>query len=199
MVKDQSTEDKILEAAEQVFLKDGYDGTRMQTIAETAGINKALLHYYFRSKDKLFELIFQWKINQFLPQVAEFIHDPRLSFPEKMEKFIEAYIQMLLRNPYLPMFILNTIQRNPGMVQKVHYQIGKDLVDIMNQEITAGRVRKLDPIQFLLTVMGMCIFPFLAKPMIQHLFAINEADFQRIQKERVHHATAYAKLLLQPE
>lgn len=199
MVKDQSTEDKILEAAEQVFLKDGYDGTRMQTIAETAGINKALLHYYFRSKDKLFELIFQWKINQFLPQVAEFMHDPRLSFEEKMQKFISTYINMLTRNPYLPMFVLNTIQRNPNMVQRIHYQIGKDLISIMEQEIHAGRIRKLDPVQFLLTIMGMCIFPFLAKPMIQHLFDLNEAAFQQVQKERIQHATTYAKLLLRPE
>ena len=100
-----STETKILAAAEEVFLKSGYDGSRMQEIADLAGINKAMLHYYFRSKDLLFERIFEQKFSQFFPKIQELTTMP-ISFTEKVCIYVELHINLLRQNPYLPLFII---------------------------------------------------------------------------------------------
>src|SRR6478735_10691909 len=98
MKKDLSTEEKILNAAKKVFLTKGMDGARMQDIADKAGINKALLHYYFRSKDKLFERIFIEEAQKFMPRVTHIMLSEMTLF-EKIEKFVGEYIDTLIQNP----------------------------------------------------------------------------------------------------
>ncbi len=110
--KDISTEEKILEAAKEVFLKKGFDGARMQEIADTAGINKAMLHYYFRTKDRLFEHIFVTAISNIFPKVGGiFISDA--PFEDKIRAFIRDYLSFILQNPFLPIFILHEMSANP--------------------------------------------------------------------------------------
>src|SRR6478672_1184281 len=112
MKKDLTTEEKILTAARQVFLSRGMDGARMQDIADEAGINKALLHYYFRSKDQLFERIFLEVANSFLPRVFAVLDSDATLF-EKIEQFCKEYISQVITTPYVPIFILNEINRQP--------------------------------------------------------------------------------------
>src|ERR1700759_4757996 len=112
MRKDLSTEEKILSAAKKVFLTKGMDGARMQDIADEAGINKALLHYYFRSKDKLFEQIFLDVAGALLPRIFAILESDRGLF-EKIESFCDEYISQLIETPYVPIFILNEIHRQP--------------------------------------------------------------------------------------
>src|SRR3954452_616752 len=112
MKKDLSTEEKILNAAKKVFLTKGMDGARMQDIADEAGINKALLHYYFRSKDKLFEQIFLKVTTSFLPKIFLILKGEDTLF-EKIERFCEVYITQIIKTPYVPIFILNEINRQP--------------------------------------------------------------------------------------
>ena len=112
MKKDLTTEERILTAARQVFLSRGMDGARMQDIADEAGINKALLHYYFRSKDQLFERIFLEVANAFLPKVFAIL-DSDLTLFEKIERFCKEYISQVMTTPYVPIFILNEINRQP--------------------------------------------------------------------------------------
>src|SRR3954454_20198668 len=112
MQKDQSTEERILAAAQKVFLAKGMDGARMQDIADEAGINKALLHYYFRSKDKLFEQIFLDVASALLPRIFAILESDRGLF-EKIENFCDEYISQLIETPYVPIFILNEINRQP--------------------------------------------------------------------------------------
>ncbi len=115
---DKSAEQKILEAAKQVFMENGLDGARMQDIADKAGINKALLHYYFRSKDKLFERIFVEEAQKFMPKVSTIMLS-EISLFEKIEKFMSEYIDTLSQNPLLANFIMNEINRNPKeMIKK---------------------------------------------------------------------------------
>src|SRR5436309_11093265 len=99
--KDQSAEEKIIAAARKVFLSKGMDGARMQDIADEAGINKALLHYYFRSKDKLFEHIFMEVVAAFLPRIFAILESEATLF-EKIEQFCSEYIGQEIKTPYVP-------------------------------------------------------------------------------------------------
>src|SRR6185436_18120443 len=110
--KDRSTEEKILAAAKKVFTHEGMAGARMQDIADEARINKALLHYYFRSKDKLFETIFLLEAQKFFPKINMIFESDTPLF-EKIEKFVNEYITEIQENPYLPWFVLNEINRQP--------------------------------------------------------------------------------------
>ena len=104
-VKKDNSEEKILNAAQSVFIQKGMDGARMQEIADEAGINKALLHYYFRTKQKLFEAILKKVFSNILPNLMDMVHSD-LPIEEKLGIFIENYIDLLMENPYLPNFIL---------------------------------------------------------------------------------------------
>ncbi len=110
--KDQTTEEKILVASKKIFLTKGLDGARMQDIADEAGINKAMLHYYFRSKDKLFEHIFTEVAGHFLPKIIAILASEKTVF-EKIETFCNEYINQVIQTPYVPIFILNEINKQP--------------------------------------------------------------------------------------
>src|SRR3954463_1613260 len=110
--KDIPPEQKILEAAKQVFFDKGMHGARMQDIADKAGINKAMLHYYFRSKEKLFEKIFTEVAGHFLPRIATILASEN-SVLEKIDTFCAEYISQVMQTPYVPIFILNEINRQP--------------------------------------------------------------------------------------
>ena len=116
--KKDSTEDKILEAAKNVFVAKGMEGARMQEIADEAGINKALLHYYFRSKEKLFEAIFS-KIIQFaFPEITR-IAQSNEPFISKIEQVVDAYIDLLIKHPFIPGFIMKELNRDPSGLFKL--------------------------------------------------------------------------------
>ena len=110
--KDKSTEEKILDAARKVFVQKGLDGARMQDIADEAGINKALLHYYFRTKDKLFEMIFMETVGKIFPRF-EMILLSDMDFFEKIRQIVSSYIEVIIHNPYLPLFVLNEMNKQP--------------------------------------------------------------------------------------
>lgn len=194
-----STEEKILSAAEQIFLRDGYDGSRMQDIADLAGINKALLHYYFRSKDKLFEKVFDDKIQSFFPQVGEkFAQD--VPFLEKVHFFIEGYMELLRKNPYLPLFVLNTVnnKEKSAFIKKLPIELNRHVAQSYFADLSKGRVRELAPAQFIISLMGMCIFPFLAKPILLDMFKADNESFDKLMQERIKELKLYVTLILTP-
>ena len=111
--KDKSTEERILEAAKKVFVQKGMAGARMQDIADEAGINKALLHYYFSNKEKLFEMIFLEAASKLFPRINAIFSSDQPLF-EKIESFCEEYIAVVMENPYLPLFVLYEINQDPA-------------------------------------------------------------------------------------
>ena len=111
-IEDKTAQEKILAAAKKVFTTKGMAGARMQDIADEAGINKALLHYYFRDKDKLFEVVFMEEAQKFFPKINAIFNSDAPLF-EKIENFVNEYIDEMLENPYLPWFVLNEINRDP--------------------------------------------------------------------------------------
>lgn len=190
--KEVSTEQKIKEAAIKVFTRKGKDGARMQDIADEANINKAMLHYYFRNKQKLFEIVFEEKLME-LFSTFQIIMDSDLNFEEKIRKFIDIEIDMLSQYPTLPMFVLNEIGKKPEMLEEKYSSKGPKLIKeaftiMVEKEIVEGNIRKVDPRQLLINLMSMCIYPILAKPVIQMVLDADEkkfADLLQTRKELV--------------
>jgi len=188
MKKDLSTEEKILGAAKKVFLTKGMDGARMQDIADEAGINKALLHYYFRSKDKLFEQIFMEVVAAFLPRIITILDAADTTLFQKIELFCSEYISQVIKTPYVPIFILNEINRQPkAFLKKVlgnnKPPMHKLLIQIEN-EIKDDVIKPIQPLQLLINTLSLCIFPFLACPMIQLIAGIDNKQFNDMMEKR---------------
>ena len=121
MVEDQKnseTEKQILDAAKQVFITKGLSGARMQEIADKAGINKAMLHYYFRNKDTLFKAVFVNTFGQAMHMINE-IFTTEMQLFDKIRLFTDSYISFLIKNPHLPVFIISEIQRNPDFFKEL--------------------------------------------------------------------------------
>lgn len=190
-IKKDNTEEKILNAAKTVFMKKGMDGSRMQEIANEAGINKALLHYYFRSKQKLFEAIFSAVFTKAFPNIQQFLTSD-IPVEEKLGRFIEKYIDLLLKNPYLPSFILKEINRDPEFLARVIKKQGanpKDIFIVFEKEMEAGIIKRMDPRELMINVISLSVFPFAAKPLMQIMFFDNDKkaynNFLKQRKESV--------------
>ena len=119
--EEKNTEDKIYSAAQEVFIEKGFDGTRMQDISEKAGLNKALLHYYYRTKEKLFNMIFDRIMGDFFGQVMKTMQSDMPLF-EKIEFFVSAYLNVIMKNPHIPGFIINELNRNPQRLVSIFEQ-----------------------------------------------------------------------------
>ena len=185
--KDESTEQKILTAAKKVFVTRGMAGARMQDIADEAGINKALLHYYFRSKEKLFEVIFKETTGRFVPRVNEILNSDMTMY-QKIETFCREYIEKVIENPFLPLFIMNEMHKQPEEFIKSIWggqkpQIGKFIQQIQ-EAIEKKEIRPIHPAQLLMNVMSLCIFPFIGKPILQMLSGTSEKEFINLMHER---------------
>lgn len=186
--KDKSTEEKILDAARKVFVQKGLDGARMQDIADEAGINKALLHYYFRTKDKLFEMIFMETVGKIFPRF-EMILLSDMDFFDKIRQIVSSYIEVIIHNPYLPLFVLNEMNKNPefGIVDFFKVQrpvvIHRFMEDI-EKEVSKGTIKAVSPAHLLVNMMSMCIFPFVAKPVINIMLDLDELQFRNMMEQR---------------
>ncbi len=175
-IKKDNTEEKILNAAQTVFIQKGMDGARMQEIADEAGINKALLHYYFRTKQKLFEAIFKKVFSKILPNIMEMVHSD-LPIQEKLGIFIENYIDLLMKNPFLPTFILKEMNREPEFLASAIKSTGihpREIFLTFDKEMKAGNIREMDPRDLMINILGLSIFPFAAKPLMQIMFFDND-------------------------
>lgn len=188
---DISTEEKIIEAARKVFMQKGYAATRTRDIAEEADINLALLNYYFRSKEKLFYQVMIEKFQQLFGVVFPIINNDALSLDQKIEILIEKYIDLLLENPDLPIFVLSEIRANPEKFKEtVHVQ------EILRGSSFICQLRErrpdVEPIQFISSVLGMIIFPFVAKPVL----FFDTSDFNTLMEERKELVTKWVKTIL---
>lgn len=190
--KDKSTEEKILDAANKVFVEKGLDGARMQEIADEAKINKSLLHYYYRSKAKLFTEVFSKVIKSFLPDTVKIFESDKSIF-EKIEIFTAEYINMLAKNPFIPMFVLHELSKKPKNIANTFSLFfeeikDKQLANIKQQldnEIEKGTIRPIPIEQFIVNLMSLCVFPFAAKPILMKLFFEDDKkQFKKFINER---------------
>lgn len=169
------TEQKILQAATEIFLEKGHDGARMQVIADKAGINKALLHYYFRSKDKLFRTVFKKELQSMLASIFNLI-SPEDNFEEFLNKFIYGYLENISSRKHIMSFILWELDKSPAEVAQWFIELfqakgfpGNPIILRIEKAIKDGDIRPIDPTNFVLSLLGMCVFPYVAEPMLIHL------------------------------
>ena len=174
--KKDNTEEKILLAAQIVFIQKGMDGARMQEIADEAGINKALLHYYFRTKEKLFDAIFKNVFGKIMPNLMEIV-DADLPIESKLGILIKNYIGLLMKNPYFPTFILKEMNQKPEFLASIIYETGAKpdkIFSMLEKEMDAGKIRRMDPRDLLINILGLSIFPIAAKPLMTIAFFEND-------------------------
>lgn len=185
---DKQTEEKIFEAATDVFVEKGMDGARMQDIATHAGINKALLHYYFRTKDQLFSKVFEKIAGRMFSKFAP-VFDENLSLEEKIRFFFNAHISFLKQNPRLPGFILNEINRNPARIKKLlssieFKKIWTLLYSQHKHELDKYNITEENLPQIMTTIASMSVFPFAARGILEGIFQNMGVDFDKYIEER---------------
>ncbi|MEI6409015.1 MAG: TetR/AcrR family transcriptional regulator [Bacteroidota bacterium] len=195
-----NTEEIILEAARTVFMQKGFAATRMCDIAYTANINPAMLHYYFRKKEKLFSVIFEQESLKFHSDMLAILHAD-MPFGEKIRLMIKREIEKIAAAPYLPMFILSEIQSNPESadkylgISKRYQELFKTFCSLVESAQQSGQIRAVCPRQLFLSIQGLTLFPFLAKPMIKTALDVDDNNFLEIMRERVDHV---CELILGP-
>ncbi|HVM89604.1 MAG TPA: TetR/AcrR family transcriptional regulator [Puia sp.] len=185
--KQDGSEEKILSAAKKVFLEKGLAGARMQDIADEAGINKALLHYYFKNKEKLFSVIFKAASTLFFSKLTAIIESDQ-PITKKIENFCSAYIDMLLQNPYLPLFVLNEAAKQPQRFKQKFWKNREQIFLKFAVQIAEQSQKKnntaVNPGHLFMNMISMCIFPFIAKPIWLISTGMNEDEFRAFAEER---------------
>lgn len=181
------TEREILEAARKVFQKKGFAGARMDDIAKAAGANKALLHYYFRSKQKLFEKVFEEALGQFFEKVVNILEGD-LPLDVKIYRVVDMYSGMLIHNKHLPFFILGEIRENTGLLVRIVKGMQTKAIHKLNtqlqEEYEKGNIRQIPVQQFFLNLISLTVFPFVARPLFMEMFELEEKDFDQMINER---------------
>ena len=186
-IDDGSAEQKIKEAARKLFTEKGFDAVKTRDIAEEAGINLALLNYYFRSKQKLFDLIMVENFEAFVQQLIPLLGDETLSLDETLEKVTGSYIDMLKLNPGLPFFIMNEMRSDSTKLQFVRGKMAdvragflkRMGVTLLEKEISPANIGHL-----MMNFMGLIIFPFVAQPMMMKVNNFNKKEFDELMEQR---------------
>jgi|SRR5690554_734091 len=185
--KTQDTEEQIMDAAKEVFQKKGMDGARMQEIADKAGINKAMLHYYYRSKQLLFEAVFNSAFSLVAPQINKILNDDS-SIEEKVKGFTYNYISFMAKHPYLPNFIIQELNRNPKFFEKLQSNAAFPSLDKFEKqvavEVEQGILKPIDGKQLFVNIISLNVFPFVATPLIKGLLRVDDKGFKSLVEER---------------
>ena len=184
---DSSTEQKIYEAARRIFILKGMEGARMQEIADEAGMNKALLHYYFRSKENLFKAVFKDTFSKFFVKVKNTL-SADTSAKVKLNDFIDNYIDLIQANPYVPQFIISEINRDPKMLKTMMFEAGiepQKILELLLNDAHSDNLSKLDPRHIVISLLGMLVFPFIARPLLQMVyFSDDKMAYDQFLNER---------------
>jgi AcrR family transcriptional regulator len=192
-----NTESKIKQAAKIVFMRKGYAATRTRDIAEESGINLALINYYFRSKENLFSLVMLDCMKNFMGGLKQILNREDLSLEEKLGEIVGHYLNMFKSEPDLPLFIMHEIRHNPkgivntlGMKQtltKSHFY----------QQLKAEGPPKVDPMHFLMNIIAMSVFPFIASPLLKIVGELDDVSFMKMMNDRKKLIPLWMKQILQ--
>ncbi|MEX2347221.1 MAG: TetR/AcrR family transcriptional regulator [Balneolaceae bacterium] len=189
-----STEFKIFEAAREVFQAKGLEGARMQEIADKAEINKSLLHYYYRSKDKLFEKVYQLSIIKVIPQIANLLN-AEIPLESKLRKFTVKYLELIKSNPDIPLFVLHELNKNPTRMKSFMLnEIGKKVEPFLNQireEREKGNTVDLPAEQIIVNIMSLLVFPFMGRPVFQVILNKDDTEYEKFIDDRLSYLPDY--------
>jgi len=188
MVLQTETEEKIIASAEKLFYLKGKAGCSMQDIADDAGINRTLLNYYFRSKDQLFEAVFRKALGTFVPSLASMLRS-EVTFQEYVPAMVETIIDTLIENPQIPIFVLQELSSNPERMPQIIREMGMDPAMAVKKMSAVDKLPEgqgMDPRQFIINIISLCIFPFAARPVITDiLFEGDNEAYLKAMKERI--------------
>ena len=191
----QSAEEKIKKAARELFMRKGYAATRTRDIADEAGINLALLNYYFRSKEKLFHEVMLEKMQQFFGLLLPIISDVETKLQTKIDLIVGNYIDLLIANPDLPLFVLSEMKLHPQKIAEI-LPIQKLTPDISFIKQLKEKKPGINPLHFLMNILGMTIFPFVARPAFDALASRNKIELDILLKERKKMIPVWVKAML---
>ncbi|HEY4322479.1 MAG TPA: TetR/AcrR family transcriptional regulator [Mucilaginibacter sp.] len=182
-----TTEKQIYEAALKIFQKKGFAGARMQEIADEAKINKSMLHYYFRSKEKLFREIFLSSMKQLLGSIGPILNSEN-TWEQKIPLLINHYVDFIEQNPDLPFFVLNEMRNNTkeflGIVKIDAIMMNSVFLKQLKEAMQKGEIRTINPTQVLFSLLSGIVFPFIARPMVTHMVQLNDSDWTSFMKDR---------------
>jgi AcrR family transcriptional regulator len=184
---DLTTEEKIKHAALKVFTKKGFAAARTRDISEEAGINLALLNYYFRSKEKLFDLVMAETMQKFFMGILQILNDENTSLDQKVETFVSSYTELLKQQPDLPLFIFHELRLNP---EKLAAKIGvggvfkSHFFKQLQEEMERGKIVNIHPLQYVINMLGMTVFPFIGAPILKSLSGLDAKGFGVLIDER---------------
>lgn len=197
---EQSMEQAILEEAEKLFLEKGFALTSTTEIAKRVGCNQALVHYYFRTKDNLFNTIFEQKFRVFFQHIFELENMEELSFNDKLKHIIESHFNMLKANAKLPLLIINEFSRRPEQINVLKEKLKdlpQELIEKLNTdletEIEAGRIRPTSIMDLIISVASLNVSLFLLMPIASQVASLNETQRQFIIE---HRRDEHVKLIL---
>lgn len=194
--KNVSTEERFKEAARIVFTKKGYAATKTRDIAEEAGLNLALLNYYFRSKEKLFEIVMKENMLQLFSVLAPFLNRTDMSLEKKIQVIAENYIDMLSANPDLPLFVLSEIRNHPEQFAQT-LQLDAIVLNSHFMQQVREKKKDINPMQFLVSFLGMLVFPFISRPVFQTSSAFKDNSFNELVEERKKLVPLWMKCMLE--
>jgi TetR/AcrR family transcriptional regulator len=187
---DVNMEQTILDTAERLFLEKGFALTSTTEIAKVAGCNQALIHYYFRTKDKLFEAIFAKKAKIFFADFHGIIEEED-SFEEALARVVEAHFDMIRANPQLPFLIVNELTTNPARIESIKSTIGpmigglySRLESALEEEISAGRIRSVSALDLIVTIVSLNAAVFIGAPIMKQAWGLGDEEFERLLDSR---------------
>ena len=186
-IKTENTETEILIAAKEIFQQKGMAGARMQEIADKAKINKALLHYYYRSKQLLFEAVFKSAFSLLAPQLNKVLNDDSDLF-EKIRKFTENYVSFVIKHTYLPNFVVQELNKNPEFVQKLRSEKNFPSIEKfklqVSDAINQGIIKPIETEQLFINIISLNIFPFIGEPLLMALVNVDKESYNKILENR---------------
>lgn len=198
---DINTEAKIKNAARVVFHKKGFAATRTRDIAEEAGINLALLNYYFRSKEKLFDIIMLETLQGFLKSIGAAFKDETTALEDKIEAIVAGYIDLLIVEPQIPLFIMSELRNNPNeLLQSMNVKqliMNSAFTKQYQQAVKEGKIAPQNMLHFIMNIMGLTVFPFIASPMLKIIGDVTNEQFDMVMMERKKMIPMWIKAILQ--
>ncbi len=195
-VNEKSKEQAILEAAEQEFLEKGYDLSKTTRIASLAGVTHAMLHYYYRTKENLFDKVFDKKIKLLKKTMFAPFGNPDLSFLEKIKIVMEVHFDFLRENRNLPRFLINELNLNPQRMKLLEKKIKKTatpaikkISEEIKKEVKKGTINPIDTVTLLIDIASLNVFVFAALPILTPIISASYeseyAFFEARKKENI--------------
>ena len=185
---DPETRDRILVAAHAVFLRKGTAGSRTQEIADEAGVNKALVHYYFGTKAVLADAIFARALGTLVPRIFGILADPYRSIEQKVPAIVKEQIDFHSAHPYLAGYMVAELHAHPERIARMMTAHGRVPLDVLRRQLQegarAGKLRQIAPEQFVASMMGLLLFPFAIRPALCELLGFDSKRWEAFLEER---------------